>query len=74
MARQEDEMKIETPEARRAFVLARAGNTCEYRTRGCVGVATRLLVDGGWTAYGIDGAPTFAIRAVCQVCHDVWAR
>lgn len=71
-------MKSETahamPEARRTFVLARAGNACEYRTAGCTGAATRLLIDGPWVVLGMDGAPAFAIRAVCAKCHETWAR
>jgi len=62
------------PEARRAFVLQRSGGACEYRTGGCTGGADRLLVDAGWAAHGMDGAPAFAVRAVCGSCFSTWAR
>ena len=65
---------VSTPQARLAYVLERAGGRCEYRTAGCLDVATDVLVDGAWRAFGVDEAPAWAVRACCAPCREKWAR
>jgi len=69
------ETQASSPESRAAFVLKRDAGQCTYRTEPtCDGIATKVLCDGSWLAFGLDGAPLWAVRSVCQACFDRWAR
>lgn len=51
----------------RPAVLARAGNRCELRLRGCTGKATTVhKINGGYHSRNLD-----AYQAACFHCHGV---